>query len=116
MKEKVNLLVNGSVYLKVEDVMTEDDEVLDEVIDQGGVQHQVPARGDGAQGGAETDRQVVTVHLGLLTEPKFRKYYFKASCLPELRQIMKKSKEISGDNNVRLGPILNNNLGLLHKI
>ena len=47
---------------------------------------------------------------------KLRKYYFKASCLPELRQIMKKSKEISGDNNVRLGPILNNNLGLLHKI
>ena len=50
--------------------MTEDDEVLDEVIDQGGVQHQIPARGDGAQGGAETDRQVVTVHLSLLTGNK----------------------------------------------
>ena len=77
MKEKVNLLVNGSVYLKVEDVMTEDDEVLDEVIDQGGVQHQVPARGDGAQGGAETDRQVVTVHLRLLTEQLIRKDILK---------------------------------------
>ena len=79
MKEKFDSLINGSVYLKVEDVMTEDDEVLDEVIDQGGVQHQVPARGDGAQGGAETDRQVVTVHLRLLTEQLIRKDILRLS-------------------------------------
>ena len=59
--------------------MTEDDEVLDEVIDQGGVQHQVPARGDGAQGGAETDRQVVTVHLRLLTEQLIREDILRLS-------------------------------------
>ena len=29
---------------------------------------------------------------------------------------MEESKKISGDNNVGLGPILDNNLGLLHKI
>lgn len=67
MRERFDSPVHRSVYLKVEDVMTEDDEVLDEVIDQGGVEHQVPARGDGTQGGAETDRQIVTIHLGLLT-------------------------------------------------
>ena len=70
MKERFHSLIHRSVNLKVEDVMTEDDEVLDEVIDQVGVQHQVLARGDGAQGGAKTDRQVVTVHLGLLTGNK----------------------------------------------
>ena len=50
--------------------MAEDNEVLDEVIDQGGVQHQVTARGDGTEGGAETDGQVVTVHLSVITGNK----------------------------------------------
>ena len=48
--------------------MTEDDEILDEVIDQGGVQHQILASGDGAEGGAEAHGQVVGVHLGVITE------------------------------------------------
>ena len=50
--------------------MAENDEVLDEVVDQGGVQHQVAARGDGAQRGAEADGEVVTVHLGVITGNK----------------------------------------------
>ena len=66
----VNSPIHGSIYLKGEDVVTEDDEVLDEVIDQGGVQHQVTARGDGTEGGAETDGQVVTVHLCVITGNK----------------------------------------------
>ena len=70
MNGRFDSLIHRSVNLKVEDVMTEDDEVLDEVIDQVGVQHQVLARGNGAQSGAKTDRQVVTVHLGLLTGNK----------------------------------------------
>ena len=70
MKERFDSLIHRSVNLKVEDVMTEDDEVLDEVIDQVGVQHQVLARGDGTQGGAKTYCKVVTVHLGLLTGNK----------------------------------------------
>ena len=70
MNGRFDSLIHRSINLKVENVMTEDDEVLDEVIDQVGVQHQVLARGDGAQGGAKTDRQVVTVHLGLLTGNK----------------------------------------------
>ena len=86
--------------------MAEDDEVLDEVIDQGAVEHQVPARGDGAQGGTETHRQVMTVHLGLLAE-KTRELRAHAvhkhedrglinlNLLPVLRQIMKESEKIS---------------------
>ena len=70
MNGRFDSLIHRSINLKVENVMTEDDEVLDEVIDQVGVQHQVLARGDGTQGGAETDCQVVTVHLGLLTGNK----------------------------------------------
>ena len=70
MNGRFDSLIHRSVNLKVKDVMTEDDEVLDEVIDQVGVQHQVLTRRDGAQGGAKTDRQVVTVHLGLLTGNK----------------------------------------------
>ena len=77
MKERFDSLIHRSVNLKVEDVMTEDDEVLDEVIDQVGVQHQVLARGDGTQGGAETDSKVVTVHLVLLTEQLIRKDILK---------------------------------------
>ena len=72
MKERFDSLIHRSVYLKIENVMTEDDEVLDEVIDQGGVQHQVAARGDGTQRGPETDGEVVTVHLGVITGNKQR--------------------------------------------
>ena len=67
-----NSPIHGSIYLKGEDVVAENDEVLDEVVDQGGVQHQVAARGDGTQRGPETDGEVVTVHLGVITGNKQR--------------------------------------------
>ena len=64
----MSIPVFWTVNLKVEYIVTEDDEILDEVIDQGGVQHQILASGDGAKGGAEAHGQVVGVHLGVITE------------------------------------------------
>ena len=64
----INLLVFRSIYVKIEDIMAEDDEVLDELIHQSGELHQVLSHWDGAQSGAKADCKVVGIHLGGLTE------------------------------------------------
>ena len=58
------MLVFRSIYVKIEDIMAEDDEVLDELIHQSGELHQVLSHWDGAQSGAKADCKVVGIHLG----------------------------------------------------
>ena len=54
--------------MEVEDFMTVNDEVLDEIIDEVGVLDQIFVVRDGTQGGTEADGQVEGIHLSLLTE------------------------------------------------
>ena len=60
--------VNGAVNRKVEDFVTINDEVLDEIIDEVCVLDQIFVVRDGTEGRTETDGQVEGIHLGLLTE------------------------------------------------
>ena len=62
------LHVNWALNVEVEDFMTVNDEVLDEIIDEVGVLDQIFVVRDGAEGGTETDGQVERIHLSLVTE------------------------------------------------
>ena len=62
------LLVNSPRAPGGKDVLVEDDEVLDQLVDKVLVDDLVPVRGDGHQGRAETDGQVVWIHHVLIAE------------------------------------------------
>ena len=84
-----------------EDVLVEDDEVLDELVDEGLELHLVSLLRDGHEGGPEADGQVVRVHEVLVGE---------------LAQVVEEGEEVAHHDEDRPGPSLDHVADLDHEL
>ena len=64
----LNIDIHRTINLKVEDVITEDDEVLDKIIDQVSVQNKIFTLWNRTQVWTKADGYVGRVHLGFITD------------------------------------------------